>query len=142
MKCHRNAVRTIDQESFGKPWDETCWKLAMSEKGMRGRVAIVGDVIAGFIIFNVTPTRIEIVRLGVNNKMRRRSIGSTLLGAALVNLASNRQEIIAPVLDCDHEAQEFFRAQGFKARGVVRKYAQSNHDCFVLSYRMEVRASQ
>lgn len=142
LKIHRAGVRSIDRQVFEKPWDDVCWKLAMTEHGMRCRVAFLGDTVVGFVVFHVKDDRVEIVRMGVSAEMRRRGVGSTLMGAVMMHLNVRRPRIVVPILDCDHEAQDFFRAQGFKATGVVRQFAQSSHDCFVLTYRMEVKAAQ
>lgn len=111
------AVLDIEREAFRWPWSPGDFVDALRWKWTIGWVAEAAlEVIAGYVIYTLSPTAIEILNLGVGPDWRRRGLGTKFVDKLKSKLTPDRRrEILTNVWEDNLPAQVFFRAKGFRA---------------------------
>jgi ribosomal protein S18 acetylase RimI-like enzyme len=105
----------IDRESALVPL--TCDELQVVHRNQQlVRVASIGGQVVGFMLYQVSQTSREIIRMAVANEHQRLRIGALLIGWLKRQLGDrpNVREIRVWVPESNLEALLFFRSQGFR----------------------------
>ena len=138
MNCRdlRNVMQT-ESEGFSPPWSEIELLSKLRSRNAIGMVSEVNDQYAGFMIYELHPHRIHLLRLAVPSRMRRIGVGTAMM-ARLKNklFAGARNRIVVEVHERNTAAQLFFRHIGFRAISVVRDcYSDCTDDAYLFVYR-------
>src|SRR5579871_931996 len=106
-------VMRTERASFEYSWTEDDFLRCLRQRNCIGMVAEEDDVIAGFMIYELHKTRLNVLNFAVHPAVRRMGIGSLLIAKLVYKLISHRrQKITLAVRECNLAAQMFFRAHG------------------------------
>lgn len=95
VRADLDEVVAIDNASFPTPWDRQTF---LDELRQRSTVALAADVLddwghttlAGYMLYNLCPKKIDVTTLAVAEPYRRCGIGSKLLGKVKQKLTSSK----------------------------------------------------
>jgi len=127
----------IDDEAFAEPWDEIAFRKRLYRHNTIGVVAGCGRGIAGFAVYELSKTRLHILRVAVAVDARRRGVGTQLV-AWMVERAA-QAGVARVAVDVDERnlpGQVFLKECGFRAVNVLRSLAGE------VAYRMVYRVTQ
>jgi [ribosomal protein S18]-alanine N-acetyltransferase len=132
------AVLAVDRACFEYAWTEQDFRRYLKLPNGVGMVAEVGRTIVGFMVFKVYHPRIALLNLAVDPRQRHRGIGGRMLGQLILKVSGyGHERITLAVRETHLGAQLFFRAQGFRATGVLRGYYEdSGEDAYRMVYRL------
>jgi ribosomal-protein-alanine N-acetyltransferase len=131
-------VLRIEHESFEFSWTEQDFLACLRQRHCIGMVAEHDNRIVGFMIYELSKTRLHILNFAVAQAFRRSGVGTQMV-EKLVNKLSQqgRQEIVLEVRETNLRAQRFYAAMGFRANRVLRQhYVDSAEDAYLMSYRL------
>lgn len=117
------GVAAIEYDLFGRlSLGEDDLRLARREKNVWGWVAECSGDVAGYVLWRLEGGGLRILRLAVAWRYQNRGIGTWIVQAnALKRLnAARRPFCVAEVRESRVAAQQFFKAVGFRAVGMVR----------------------
>jgi ribosomal-protein-alanine N-acetyltransferase len=117
-------------------FDLTC---AMFGPGWEAIVALDGKTVVGFAIYMHAGRNIALGRIAVKEDHRRQGVGTALVTHAFKGITKPGARIMLFVHEKSMDAQCFFRALGFRAVKVERKYYEETGED---AYRMELLASK
>lgn len=136
----------IESESFSQEgmWTEDDFMTALRQKNTIAYVAEFDGQVVGFIVFELHRDRLHILNIAVNQKFRRRRVGTQLIQQLVKKLSPvMRKEIRLDVRETNLPAQQFFRARGFKATKVLKGfYAEElgvDEDAYQMQYWLDSR---
>ncbi len=138
LRNHMPEVLAIERESFEFPWHEEHFVRCLRERNCIGMVAEHDDHVVGFMIYELTKTRLHVLNFAVATRFRRRGVGGQMAAKLVGKLSSKyRSRITLEVRETNLPAQLFFRSQGFRAVAILRGfYEDSPEDCYVLRYSL------
>jgi ribosomal-protein-alanine N-acetyltransferase len=127
----------IDQASFagGVAYDASELAYFMNRNGAETLVLEEDDEIAAFLILEVCSNRRSgtIVTLDVRESFRRRGYGSQLLSRAEdIFLNCGLEECDLQVDVTNRGAISFYRKNGFRTAGTLRRYYANGNDAYVM----------
>ena len=131
-------VMGIELASFEYAWTEDDFLRCLRQRNCIGMVAERGDNIIGFMIYELHKTRLQVLNFAVHPQFRRGGVGAQMIGKLVGKLSSHRRsKITLAVRERNLAAQQFFRAQDFRATKVLRNYYEdSGEDAFQMEYRV------
>ncbi|HEV3262411.1 MAG TPA: ribosomal protein S18-alanine N-acetyltransferase [Gemmataceae bacterium] len=132
------AVLAVERACFEYAWTEQDFRRCLKLPNCVGMVAEEGRTIVGFMVFKVFRPRVALLNLAVDPHRRRRGIGGRMLGQLILKASGyGHDRITLAVRETNLGAQRFFRAQGFRATGVLRGYYEdSGEDAYRMVYRL------
>jgi len=131
-------VLDIERSSFSHPWTEEDFLCCLRQRNCIGMVAEHDHAIVGFMIYELHKSKLRILNFAVNSESQRQSVGTQMVRRLVDKLSQQRRnEIVFELRETNLEAQLFFKDQGFRAVGVLRKhYDDTAEDAFVMQYRL------
>lgn len=115
------AIVNIETQSFDFPWTYSEFINTLKVKNCIGKVCIVNDVVAGYILYEFAELAIYILNLAVDENLRRMGIGSRLLTEVIDKLSiKGRKKIIIEIIESNIIGQIFFRKHGFIATSIEK----------------------
>jgi ribosomal-protein-alanine N-acetyltransferase len=132
-------VLTIEQGSFEFPWCEEEFLRVLRQRNCIGMVAELGDRIAGFMIYELHRSKIQLLDFATHPEFRRAGIGRQMVSKLVSKLSSQRRQRIGLfVRETNLPAQFFFRVMGFQAVEVLREhYPDSGEDGYAMVYHLD-----
>ncbi len=129
-------VLEIESESFEFPWAEEDFIRCLQQRNCIGMVAERDDAVVGFMIYELHKTQLHILNFAVHPRLRRRGIGTQMVGKLVGKLSSDRRtRIVLEVRETNLAAQVFYRSQGFRAVSVIRDfYEDTPEDAYTMEY--------
>jgi ribosomal-protein-alanine N-acetyltransferase len=125
----------IESASFMRPLSQDEMLARLRRRNCIGMVAEHGERVVGFMIYGLYKDRLELIDLAVDPGSRRMAVGRQMVAKLADKLRYHRRPRIAlEVNETNLAAQLFFRAQGFRATGVLRGADPETGDD---SYRMQ-----
>jgi ribosomal-protein-alanine N-acetyltransferase len=129
------SIVDIERAAFDQPWPYTAFERFVGEPGFL--VATRDGAVVGYVVGDVTPNfgrDIGHVKdLAVADAARRRGIGRSLLGQALVTLAVDGAEVVKlEVRESNDAARTLYRDVGFEMARRVHRYYRDGEDALVL----------
>lgn len=112
-------VLDLDRECFLQHWNEDKFIAALKRRTVIGIVAECEEKILGYMVYDLHPRHIEILRFGVAEFYRHCGVGRSMLDRLHGKLHQKRKRIIALVPERNLDAQLFFRACGYRATGII-----------------------
>jgi len=127
----------IEAESFEFPWLEEDFIRCLRQRNCIGMVAEHDDQVVGFMIYELSKTRLHILNFAVSPEYRRCGVGSQMAAKLIGKLsAQRRSRIVLEVRETNLAAQLFFRDNGFRAVSVLREYYEDTpEDAYAMQYR-------
>jgi len=154
-----DEVNEIEQLSFEHQWTPEDFLRVLRQRNAIGMVGEIDEKVVGFVVYELHKHRLEILNLAVAPSCRRmnqvvmRSAGRSKeinggVGASMVTLLKDkladhrRTKIGLCVRETNLQAQNFFKAQGFKGVKVLPDYYDlDNKEHGEDAYRMEYTLS-
>lgn len=133
-----DEVLRIEQESFEFHWTETDFLQCLRQRNCIGMVAEQAGQVVGFMIYELSKTRLHILNFAVASRIRRQGIGNLMIDKLVSKLSQQRRDAISlEVRETNLAAQMFYRAQGFKAIRVLRDhYQDTSEDAYLLEFSL------
>lgn len=117
---HLDAALSIEQESFGHPWDEREFRRTLKQRSCDAYVALQGRrKVVGFAVYELHRERVHLLNLAVATHARRAGVGSELV-RRLQSLG--RPKIVAEVSEPNLPAQLFLRRHGFVCTRILEGF--------------------
>jgi ribosomal-protein-alanine N-acetyltransferase len=133
-------VLRTERASFEFAWTEDDFLRCLRQRNCIGMVAEESESIAGFMIYELHKTRLNVLNFAVHPGYRRKGVGGMLVAKLIYKLVSHhRQKITLAVRERNLDAQMFFRSHGFKATKLLRNYYEDSGED---AYQMELRAPE
>ena len=136
----------IESESFSQEgmWTEDDFMSALRQRNTVACVAEHDGQVVGFVVYEYHRDRLHILNIAVNQKFRRRRVGTQLIQQLVKKLSPVvRKEIRLEVRETNLSAQQFFRACGFKATQVLRGFYVDqigvDDDAYQMQYWLDSR---
>ena len=131
-------VLAIEHESFEFPWREEDFIRCLRQRNCIGMVAEHNDRVVGFMIYELSNSRIQVLNFAVTSGYRRRGVGSQMVAKLIDKLSAQRRtRILLEVRETNLTGQLFFRAMGFRAVSVLRSaYEDTPEDAYLMVYRL------
>ncbi len=132
-------VLAIEHGSFEFPWGEEEFLRVLRQRNCIGMVAEHGERVVGFMIYELHKSRLQILNFAVNPEYRRQGVGAQMVAKLVGKLSSHRRtRITLNIRETNLQAQLFYRAQAFRASGVVREhYEDTCEDAYVMQYHFD-----
>ncbi|MEA1951761.1 MAG: ribosomal protein S18-alanine N-acetyltransferase, partial [Planctomycetota bacterium] len=117
------TVLDIEADSFEFPWLEDDFIRCLRQRNCIGMVVELDDRVVGFMVYELSKTRLHMLNFAVAPEFRRFGVGSQMIRKLIGKLsAQRRSRIILEVRETNLAAQLFFRENGFRAVSVLREY--------------------
>jgi ribosomal-protein-alanine N-acetyltransferase len=131
-------VLYAEQQSFEYAWTEEDFLRCLRQRNCIGMVAECNDRVVGFMIYELHKNRLHVLNFAVHPDHRHKGIGTQMVAKLIGKLSSHRRNrVTLTVRERNLPAQQFFRAQSFKATRVLRNYYEdSGEDAFQMEYRV------
>jgi ribosomal-protein-alanine N-acetyltransferase len=132
-------VLPVERASFPHPWTEAEFLHCLRQRNCIGMVAEQDERIVGYMLYELTTTRLRLLNFAVAPELWRTGVGSQLADRLIYKLHAHRRErITLAVRERNLPAQLFFRAVGFKAEKVLPGYyADNGDDAYLMTYKPE-----
>lgn len=117
-------VMEIDRRAFPARhrWTEPELLMALRQRNCIGMVAEHGDMVVGFMVYELQKQRIDLLKLAVHPEFQRQHVGRQLMRKLQGKLsAGRRQAIEVRVPDGNLDGHLWLRAMGFRAVEVERR---------------------
>lgn len=142
------ALLAIEQASFGvSQWSEEEFRRLLARRTIWGQVCTEQERILGYSVFEVPtppagePGSFELLSIAVHPACRRLGVGRELVGRLRRRLNERRPLLRTLVRETNLDAQLFFRAVGFLATEVLRRFDDDGRDAYVMELREENAAA-
>jgi len=124
----------IENDSFDFPWTEDEYRSLVKERNCISMVAVSGEVVLGYMVYELKKTKIHLMNFAVLKKFRRLGIGRAMIVKLYSKLnVERRQAVFANVRESNLDALLFFRANGFFASRLLKDvYTSSPDDTIVM----------
>ena len=138
------TVLDIEADSFEFPWLEDDFIRCLRQRNCIGMVVELDDRVVGFMVYELSKTRLHMLNFAVAPEFRRFGVGSQMIRKLIGKLsAQRRSRIMLEVRETNLAAQLFFRENGFRAVSVLREYYEDTpEDAYLMQYRYRVERAQ
>jgi ribosomal-protein-alanine N-acetyltransferase len=127
MRQDLPAILEIERASFPDPWDEGRLVEVLRRQNVAALAADSVGRVVGYLVYELAPGGIEVLRLAVDPDCRRQGVGRQLLAKLVPKLHPHRRRQIGlHVRETNLAGQHFLAAGGFRATGVVRGYFEAD----------------
>ena len=117
------AVVAIERTSFSLPWSEISFAKELFKPRSIPKVAVVGDVVAGYMCIEYVMDEGHILNLAVHPDYRKKRIAATLVEDAVAELRQMACRFIyLEVRASNHAARNLYENFGFRMVGSRKSY--------------------
>jgi len=117
------AVVAIERTSFSLPWSEISFAKELFKPRSIPKVAVVGDVVAGYMCIEYVMDEGHILNLAVHPDYRKRRIAAALVEDAVGELRQKACRFIyLEVRASNHAARNLYENFGFRMVGSRKSY--------------------
>jgi [ribosomal protein S18]-alanine N-acetyltransferase len=131
-------VLAIEEACFA--WDAWSEETFFSMLRQRNCIAMLAEHegrIAGYMVYELHKTRIEIVNFAVAPEFRRRGVGRAMIDKLKAKLSSERRTMLAAnVGESNIGGHLFLRAMGFMAKGIEHGFYDDGADAYRFVFRL------
>jgi ribosomal-protein-alanine N-acetyltransferase len=129
-------VLEIENNTFDFPWAEEDFIRALRQRNCIGKVALDGDKIVGYMIYELHRRKLYLANLSVHPTYKRCAVGSQLIDNLISKLSIGRRErIMTEVRETNVTAQLFFRTMGFECVSTFKSHYQpTTEDAYGFRY--------
>ena len=127
----------IENEAFHDPWVYADFKAHIKSNQHICTVAVQYNRIVGYLVYECRKSNLYIRSMAVAGNVRRKGIG-TILMESMEEMANNtnRNSCRLHAPETNLGAQLFFKACGYRAVNVFRKFFNDDVDAFYFTKRM------
>lgn len=120
----RDIPEIVELEKYGMPdsWDEATLLSQLQQRNNTGMVAEIGDLIVGYLIYNIRKQSYDIVRLVVHPGARKAGVGAKIIERLRNSATKSRQRNQIVSRDHPPAATGFFQKQGFNTTNNTSTY--------------------
>ena len=130
-------VLAIEAESFEFPWLEEDFFRHLRQRNTIGMIAEHENVVTGFMVYDLSKRKIQLMNFAVGVEFRREGIGTQMIEQLKGKLFSQRRtRIVLEIRESNLAAQLFFRSSGFRATSVLRNWFDNGEDAYQMEYRL------
>ncbi len=132
-------VLAIEADSFEFPWSAADFVQCLRQRNCIGMIAEHEDRVVGFMIYELTKSRIQVLNFSTATDFLRKGVGTQMVSKLIGKLSAQRRtRITLEVRETNLPAQLFWRAKGFRVVSTLREYYQwnTNDDAYVFEYRI------
>lgn len=110
------GVLALESKCFERPLIEEEILALLRQRNIIGKVADIDDRAATYMLYELRPDHLRVLRIAVDPRHQRRKVGAAMLWHLKDKLAQQRRKFITAFVPDDNlVAQSFFASQGFKA---------------------------
>ncbi len=118
-------------------WTEEDYLRALRERSTIGFVAEHDDRPIGWVIYELNPDFLEVVRIVVAPEFRRRGVATQMVTRLKGKLSPERRTMLwVRVREDDLPLQLFMRRQGFLATEIHRHWYDDGATSYLMEYRL------
>lgn len=118
-----SEIVLIENKSFAAPWSETSFLNQLRSPLSINRVAVLGDLTAGYVCSECVAGEGQVLRLAVRPDCRRMRIATSLLESVIDNLRLKACRVLyLEVRASDSSAGRLYQKTGFKVVGTRKGY--------------------
>lgn len=137
------SVLSIENHSFGFPWNESDFIRCLRQRNIVGMVAEIEECVTGFFVYESHRSHIHLLSLAVHCCFKRRGIGTAIVEKLSGKLSKRRNRIVCEIRETNVDAQCFFRGHGFLATEVLRGlYDVCPEDAYRFEFQHERHAAR
>lgn len=140
IRRDEEAVLDIERRSFEFPWSHDDLIRCLRSRNVIAMVAECEQIVAGFMIYELQETRLEVINFAVHPEWRRLGIGSAMAAKLIGKLSPQRRcALWLMIRETNLAAQLFFARQGFRYESTLRDFYQDNpcdDDAYLFEYRL------
>jgi ribosomal-protein-alanine N-acetyltransferase len=133
-------VLEIEKNSFEFPWSEEDFIRCLRQRNCIGMVAEYDERVVGFMIYELSGNRINVLNFVSHPQFRNQGIGCAMASRLRGKLSHRRTQLQIKIRESNLHGQLFFRNRGFKAIAVVpSSYLETDEGAYLmrLMYRPE-----
>lgn len=130
------SVLDIERRCFEHPWREGDFVRCLRQRNCIGKVAEKGDRVVGFVVYELYPKQISIIKFAVHPEEQRLGVGSELVRHLVRKPRKLRTRIAVVVAETNLIAQQFFKSRGFMATVVLRDYDDVVEDDYLMELKL------
>lgn len=128
-------VLGIESASFDEPWGEEDFLRCLRGRSVIGMVAENGEVVVGFMIYELNTEYLTLHSLAVHPDWRRMAVGRRMIDKLVSKLSQHRRtRIVATIHEGYLSGQLFLRACAFRCVRVERS-CFGDESGYVMEYR-------
>ncbi len=136
------GVLAIERASFAAPWSEADFDATLRRPYCFGLAADRWQSLCGYLLGALDGKYVHLLNLAVAPTHRRRGIGSRLVGELIERTHCSGRRLVVVLGERNLTAQVFYRAQGFRAVGILRDFWNGTRDdAYLLEHRPGERAA-
>ena len=140
LEADFEGIESIERHSFEQRWSGAELRGVLRTREAAGVVVEVNRRLAGYMFYELHPSRVEVLTIAVEYRSRRLGCGTALLGWLKARMTTERQRMETVVRERNLSAQLFLRSQGFRAERVLRGYfADTDEEAYQMVYRQMSR---
>ena len=130
-----SRVLEIESSAFRDPWPEEEFLQYLRNRNAIGMVAVENsgapsERIVGYMLYELDVKSLEIANFAVAEDCRRQGVGRALIEKLKNKLTPQRRSAIKTLVrEGNLDAQLFFKAMGFVARGMVKGAYECTDEC-------------
>lgn len=132
----RDLPEVVTISRLGHQWKRSVANIEheLKHRNMIGVIAEQGDIVVGFVMYELHKTKLEIVDLVVHPEFRRCGVGTSLVYHLVKKLhVGQKERITISVPESLDGAHLFFRSQRFLATSVCRGFFD-DEDAYEMEY--------
>ena len=137
-----DEVMRIESQAFEYPWSRDEFEYCLKVSECEGIVVEQGDAIVGYLFYEVRNGFYRLLSFAVDERKRRKGVGSFMLGVLADKLDAERVEISCFVREKNVQAQLFLRSLGYQTVWAVKGfYRETYEDARRMTFRRNERAA-
>ncbi|HJT35622.1 MAG TPA: GNAT family N-acetyltransferase [Pirellulales bacterium] len=135
-------VLAIERASFAAPWSEADFDATLRRPYCFALAAEQSDALCGYLFGALDGKYVHLLNVAVAPGHRRRGVGSRLVDEVADRLRTSGRRLVVVLGERNLPAQLFYRAQGFRAVGVLRNFWNGTRDdAYLFEHRPGERAA-
>lgn len=87
-------ITGIEKFACQHPWPEEDIRRVNNARESNGLVAMLGEMIVGYVLYTPNPSSIELLHLAVEKRMHRKGVGSAIIKRLVGKLSAERRRRI------------------------------------------------
>lgn len=128
-------IMELDRKAFPDPWKRDTWERELQMPVSRWIVAKVEGHIAGYAGIWVVADEAQVMRIAVQEELRRLGMGSLLMdGLHWQALIAGADAMTLEVRESNITAQDMYKRSGFVSKGIRPRYYADTHEGAVIMW--------
>ncbi len=132
-------ILEIENDSFEFPWNNDHFVEHLRKRNCIGMVAECSGYVAGYMVYEILRTKVDVVNFAVHPRYRRQGVGTAMVSKLKAKLSEQRRNMLTLFCrETNVAGQVFFRSQGFRAVNVLKDYYDDTpEDAYLMTFRYQ-----